>query len=268
MTSTDQTPVPVYRDLLDLTGRNLVVLGAGQGMGRQTSHALAQSGARVVCVDIDDKLAHEIAEEVGGVPWVGDVTKSADAARLVDEATAVLGGPLHGFVDIIGLAEWVDALDIDEDMWDRQFDICLRHAYLVSRNIGRHMVDTGTPGTMVFIASVNGITASRRHGAYGAAKAGLISWVKTLGHELGPHNIRVNAVAPGSIITPRLMAAGAPKPSKEKSAPLSPLGRNGLPFNIASAALFLSSELSAFMTGQTIVVDGGVSIMDPYAGLT
>lgn len=267
MTSTDQSPVPQYRDLLDLTGRNLVVLGAGQGMGRQTSHALAQSGARVVCVDLDAKLAHEIAEEVGGVPWVGDVTKSADAARLVGEATAVLDGPLHGFVDIIGLAEWIDSLDIDEDMWGRQFDVNLRQAYLVSRNIGRHMIATGTPGTMVFVASVNGITASRRHGAYGAAKAGLISWVKTLGHELGPHDIRVNAVAPGSIITPRLMAAGAQKPSG-KSAALSPLGRNGLPFNIASAALFLSSEMSSFMTGQTVVVDGGVSIMDPYAGLS
>ncbi len=267
MTSTDQTPVPQYRDLLDLTGRNLVVLGAGQGMGRQSSHALAQSGARVVCVDLDAKLAHEIAEEVGGVPWVGDVTKSRDVARLVAESTAVLGGPLSGFVDIIGLAEWTDSLDIDEDMWDRQFDVNLRQAYLVSRAVGRHMIETGTPGTMVFVASVNGITASRRHGAYGAAKAGLISWVKTLGQELGPHGIRVNAVAPGSIITPRLMAVGTQKPSGA-SAALSPLGRNGLPFNIASAALFLSTELSSFMTGQTVVVDGGVSVLDPYAGLS
>ncbi|MFC5751419.1 SDR family NAD(P)-dependent oxidoreductase [Actinomadura rugatobispora] len=267
MTSTDQSPVPGYQELLRLDDRNLVVVGAGQGMGRQTSHALAQCGARVVCVDIDETRAREIAEEVGGVPWTGDVTKASEVARLVEEGSAALGGPLGGFVDIIGMAEWVGALDTEEETWDAQFDINLRHAYLLSRHIGRHMVDTGTQGTMVFIASVHGLTASVRHGAYGAAKAGLISWVRTLGDELGGHGIRVNAIAPGSILTPRLMAAYQDESARERSATLAPLKKNGLPFNIASAALFLTSELSAFMTGQTIVVDGGVTIKDPYLAL-
>ncbi|MBA4863591.1 SDR family oxidoreductase [Streptomyces sp. PSKA54] len=267
MTSTDQSPVPAYQELLRLDGRNLVVVGAGQGMGRQTSHALAQCGARVVCVDIDKTLAHEIAEEVNGVAWTGDVTKDSEVARLVEETTAALGAPLGGFVDIVGLAEWVGALELEEKTWDSQFDICLRHAYLLSRHIGRHMVDTGTPGTMVFIASVHGLTASVRHGAYGAAKAGLISWVRTLGNELGAHGIRVNAVAPGSIITPRLAAAHKDETRQERTASLVPLGRMGLPFNIASAALFLTSELSAYMTGQTVVVDGGVTIKDPFPSL-
>lgn len=266
MTSTDQSPVPAYQELLHLDGRNLVVVGAGQGMGRQTSHALAQCGARVVCVDIDDTLAHEIAEEVGGVAWTGDVTKSSEVARLVAEAASALGGPLGGFVDIVGIAKWAGALEMDEDTWDSQFDICLRHAYLLGQHIGQHMVDTGTQGTMVFIASVHGLTASVRHGAYGAAKAALISWVRTLGAELGPDGIRVNAVAPGAILTPRVSAA-LDDDGKQRSAALAPLGKNGLPLNIASAALFLTSELSAFMTGQTIVVDGGVTIKDPYPGL-
>ncbi|QFG20182.1 SDR family NAD(P)-dependent oxidoreductase [Actinomadura sp. WMMB 499] len=267
MTSTDQSPVPRYEDLLRLDGRNLVVVGAGQGMGRQASHALAQCGARVVCADIDAERAHEIAAEVGGVPWVGDVTRADDVVRLVEEAAAAVGGPLGGFVDIVGLAEWVGALDLDERTWDAQFDICLRHAYLLGRHVGRHMVDTGTRGTMVFVASVNGLTASVRHGAYGAAKAGLISWVRTLGEELGPHGVRVNAVAPGSILTPRLMAAFPDGAESDRPTVPVPLGRNGRPFNIASAALFLTSGLSEFMTGQTIVVDGGVSIKDPYVSL-
>ncbi|MEV5828207.1 SDR family oxidoreductase [Spirillospora sp. NPDC052242] len=267
MTSTDPSPVPDYRQLLRLDGRNLVVVGAGQGMGRQTSHALAQCGARVVCADIDPARAREIADEVGGVPWAGDVTRADEVVRLVEEAAAAVGGPLGGFVDIVGLAEWVGALDMDERTWDAQFDICLRHAYLLGRHVGRHMVDTGVPGTMVFIASVHGMTASVRHGAYGAAKAGLISWVRTLGEELGPEGIRVNAIAPGSILTPRLMAVWPEQSASERPAVRVPLGRNGLPFNIASAALFLTSALSEYMTGQTIVVDGGVTIKDPYIAL-
>ncbi|MEW2355713.1 SDR family oxidoreductase [Spirillospora sp. NPDC029432] len=264
MTSTDQSPVPGYQELLRLDGRTIVVVGAGQGMGRQTSHALAQCGARVVCVDIDAARAKEIAEEVGGVPWVGDVTRGDEVVRLVEEATAAVGGPLGGFVDIVGLAEWVEAIDMDERTWDAQFDICLRHAYLLGRHIGRHMVDTGTPGTMVFVASVHGMTASVRHGAYGAAKAGLISWVRTLGEELGPHGIRVNAVAPGSILTPRILAANPEEATRERPTIPVPLQKNGRPLDIASAALFLSGGLSDFITGQTIAVDGGASIKDPY----
>ncbi|GGV41441.1 oxidoreductase [Actinomadura cremea] len=267
MTTTDRSPVPEYQRLLRLDGRNLVVVGAGQGMGRQASHALAQCGARVLCADIDAERAREIAAEVDGVPWVGDVTRADEVVRLVEEGSAAVGGPLGGFVDIVGLAEWVGALEMEESTWDAQFDICLRHAYLLGRHVGRHMVDTGTRGTMVFIASVHGLTASVRHGAYGAAKAGLISWVRTLGEELGPHGVRVNAVAPGSILTPRLMAAYPDRSAGERPAVPTPLGKNGRPFNIASAALFLTSGLSEFMTGQTIVVDGGVTIKDPYIAL-
>ncbi|MEB8336163.1 SDR family NAD(P)-dependent oxidoreductase [Streptomyces endophyticus] len=264
MTATDPSPVPRYPDLLRLDRRNLVVVGAGQGMGRQTSHALAQCGAHVVCVDIDKTRAEEIADEVGGVPWCGDVTREREVERLVAESTAALGGPLSGFVDIVGLAEWVGALDMTEDTWDAQFDICLRHAYLLGRHIGRHLVDSGTQGTMVFIASVHGLTASVRHGAYGAAKAGLISWVRTLGDELGGHGIRVNAIAPGAILTPRLMAANPGETRRNTTSDLIPLGRMGLPMDIASAALFLSCGLSGYVTGQTVVVDGGVTIKDPF----
>lgn len=262
MTVLDQIPVPAYQELLRLDGRNLVVAGAGQGMGRQCSHAFAQCGARVVCADIDHDRAREIAKEIDGVPWTGDLTKGSDAARLVEEAPAAVGGPLSGFVDIIGLAEWYPALDMAEETWDAQFDINLRHAYLLGRHLGKHMVATGTPGTMVFIASIHGLTASVQHGAYGAAKAGLISWVRTLGNELGGHGIRANAIAPGAITTPRL--AGAPESAIQRTAELAPLGRMGRTSDIASAALFLSSDLSSFVTGQTLLVDGGVAIKDPY----
>lgn len=202
MTAKDSSPIPDYAARLSLRGRNLIVLGAGQGMGRQSAHAFAQCGAKVMCVDVDAELAHEIAAEVGGFPFVGDITREAEVARLVAEAVAGFGGPIHGFVDIVGIAQWTELIDMEEAAWDAQFDICLRHAYLVSKHVGRHMIEAGTQGSMVFIASVHGLTASVRHAAYGAAKAGLISLVRSLAHELGRHGIRVNAIAPGSILTP------------------------------------------------------------------
>ncbi|WP_418059357.1 SDR family NAD(P)-dependent oxidoreductase [Pimelobacter simplex] len=262
----DPDQVPHYPDLLRLDGRTLVVVGAGQGIGRQTSHALAQAGARVVCADLDAARADQVAAEVGGIAWTGDVTREDEVARLVAEAAAAAGGPLSGLVDIVGQAAWSPVLELDEPTWDAQLDLCLRHAYLLSTHLGRHLVDTGTPGTMVFIASVHGLTASVRHGAYGAAKAGLVSWVKTLASELGEQAIRANAIAPGSVLTPRILASGTAD-LRARAAALAPLRRNGLPADIAAAALVLSSDLSAFVTGQTIAVDGGITIADPYASL-
>jgi len=246
-----------------LDGRNLIVVGAGQGMGRQSSHALAQCGAKVMCVDIDEQFAKEIADEVGGIPFCGDMTRTDDVKRLVEQATSSFGGPIHGFVDIVGIAQWAMLTEMDESIWDAQFDICLRHAFLLSKYVGRHMIDTGTRGTMVFIASVHGLTASVRHAAYGAAKAALISLVRSLADEMGGQGIRANAIAPGAILTPRIEST-IDEGRKQQAARRAPLNRMGVPADIASVVLFLCSELSSFLTGQTLVVDGGVVIADPF----
>jgi NAD(P)-dependent dehydrogenase (short-subunit alcohol dehydrogenase family) len=263
MTTADNTPVPDYLNRIRLDGRSYVVVGAGQGMGRQTCHALTQAGAaRLVCVDIDDQRAKEIADEVGiGVPWTGDVTKREDVARLAVDASDILGR-IHGFVDIVGMAAWAAVLDLDDQTWDWEFDICLRHAYLLSQELGRRMVDTGG-GTMVFIASVSGLTSAPNHAAYGAAKAGLMAWVQSLAVELGPRQIRANAVAPGTILTPRMDAAFDDERRRVNAATV-PLGRMGQPADIAGAVLFLTSDLSGFISGRTVVVDGAVDAKFPY----
>lgn len=257
----DHSPVPAYPNLLRLDGKGFMVIGAGQGMGRQTAHALASVGAKVVCADIVDALAVQVADEVGGIPWVGDVTRRDAVERLVADAERGLGR-IDGFVDIVGMARWAGVLDIDDETWNFEFDICLRHAYLVSQIAGRRMRDTGG-GSMVFIASVSGISAAPNHAAYGAAKAGLMAWVKSLAVELGPHKIRANAIAPGSILTPRIRARLSPE-RIEAGAAMTPLRRPGLPPDIASVALFLSSDLASFVTGQTLIVDGGVTAKFPY----
>ncbi|MER3452152.1 MAG: short-chain dehydrogenase [Acidimicrobiia bacterium] len=261
MTRTDDSPVPDYPGLLRLDGRNAVVLGAGQGIGRQAAHALASVGARVFCVDKDPGLASDVAREVDGIAWSGDATDRADVARLFADAVAELGR-LDALVDIIGMARYAGLLELGDEDWYWHHDVVLRHAFLAVQYGGRAMAEGGG-GAMVFVASVSGITSAPRHAAYGAFKAGLMSLVRSAAVELGPRRIRVNAVAPGVVWTPRVSAyLGAE--GRRRNEQNTPLRRIAMPADIAAAILFLVSDLSAYVTGQTLVVDGGVGAKFPY----
>jgi len=266
MTRSDDSPVPDYLGMLRMDGRGVVVIGAGQGIGRQATHALAQAGAKVCCVDLDPDLAHDIAAEVGGAAWVGNATVRADAERLFAEAPGLLAGldasGFGGIVDIVGMAQYRSLLDMDDDLWDWHHDIVLRHAYLAVSVGGRALRDAGG-GVMVFVASASGLTAAPRHAAYGAAKAGLIGLVRSAAVELGPLGIRVNAVAPGIVWTPRVSGYLGDK-GKAINAANSPLDRVALPQDIAASIVFLASDLSAYVNGQVLSVDGGVGVKFPY----
>jgi len=261
MTRTDDTPVPHYEGLLRLDGRRFVVIGAGQGIGRQASHALASVGARLVTVDVDGDLAGDIADEVGAEPFVGDATDRSDVERLFAHADARLGG-VDGVVDIIGMARYATLTEMSDEEWDWHFDIVLRHAFLAMQHGGRALAASGG-GAMVFVASVSGITSAPRHGAYGAAKAGLMSLVRTGAVELGPSHVRVNAVAPGVVWTPRV-SAFLGEDGRTRNVDNTPLRRVAQPADIAAAILFLASDLAGYITGQTLVVDGGVGAKFPY----
>ena len=261
MTTADDSPVPDYPQLLRLDGRRFVVVGAGQGIGRQAVHALASVGARVVCVDVDADRAGEVAAEVGGYAVVGDATRRADAERVFDEAAGALGG-LDGVVDIVGMARYATLLDVDDEEWDWHFDVVLRHAYLAAQLGGRRLT-AGAGGVMAFVASVSGLTSAPRHAAYGAAKAGLMALVRSAAVELGPSGVRVNAVAPGVVWTPRVSAVLGEE-GRARNEANTPLRRVAQPADIASALLFLCSDLSSYVSGQTIVVDGGVAAKFPY----
>ncbi len=149
--------------------KGYIVIGAGQGMGRQTAHALSQVGAKVLCMDIEASRAEQVADEVDGEAFVGDATQREDIEQLASTAEDLLPG-IDGFVDIIGMARWGGVLDINDEDWDWQFNMVLRHAYLASQILGRKMVAAGNGGTMVFIASVSALTAAPNHAAYGAGK--------------------------------------------------------------------------------------------------
>ena len=213
------------------------------------------------CIDSVPELADEIAKEVEGVAHVADARDRASVEQAVSTAASALGR-LDGLVDIVGMAKYVQLLETTDEDFDWTFGMVLRHAFLFSQAAGRLMAGTGG-GSMVFVASVSGISSAPRHAAYGAAKAALMSWVRTLAVELGPQGIRANAVAPGMVWTPRISKFVGEK-GKKLNEENTPLGRVAVPTDIASAILFLCSGLASYVTGQTLVVDGGVGSKFPY----
>jgi NAD(P)-dependent dehydrogenase (short-subunit alcohol dehydrogenase family) len=259
----DTAPVPDYRGLLDLTGREYLVIGAGQGMGRQVCHALAQAGAsRILCADVVTERAERVAGEIGvGVPWTADVSTAAGVGELVAATKAELTR-LDGFVDIVGQASWAAIPDLTDEVWDNDFAMCLQHARRLSQGL-LDMLVSGGGASVVFISSVSGMYGAPEHAAYGAAKAALLSWVQSLAVELGPQGVRSNSVAPGTVLTPRMNDFWTPR-KKQATAANAPLGRLGATPDIAGAVLYLISDLSSFVTGRTIVVDGGVGAKFPY----
>lgn len=250
-------PVPDYLSQLRLDGRGFVVLGAGQGIGEQTAHALAQAGARVFCVDRDEALANRIAQAVGGRGCAADVTRREDMQRLFDEARQAFGR-VHGVVDIIGVAGIRKLADTDDDAWDAQFDIVLRHAYLALQ-IGGAMMAADGGGCLTFVGSMSGNLAVSNQTAYGVSKAALHHLVRCAGVEYAPQRVRVNAVAPGYVRTPRLDVR-LDEAAWQAIGRTIPLGRAASPAEIAGPLLFLSSDLGAHLTGVVLPVDGGVGV--------
>lgn len=256
----DTSAVPDYTQMARLDGRGFIVAGGGQGMGRQAAHALAQHGARVVVLDYSEELAQAVAAEVDGIPYTADVRRAGDVAGAVETAVRELGR-LHGVVDVIGMARWAALVDMPEEDWDWCHDMVLRHAYHFAKYAGRAIADGGG-GSMVFVASVDGVSSAPFHAAYGAAKAGLISLVRTAAVELKPHEVRVNVIAPGGVATPRLLAAqGLDSPEAIADGSLGKLARTE---DIAAALLFMSCDMSRHITGQYLAVDGGDLVKSPY----
>jgi 3-oxoacyl-[acyl-carrier protein] reductase len=247
---------------LGLTGKRALVAGAGQGIGRATVLALAAAGARVACVDFDADRAEAVAKEVDGLPLVVDARRRDDVERAVAETVHAFDG-LDVCVDIIGEARWGRLLEFTDEDWDASFDLVLRHVFYLGQAAGKVMVEQGG-GSFVAIASVSGLRSAPGHGPYGAAKAGLMALVRTLAVELAGAGVRVNAVAPGAVLTPRVLAQTTDE-RRAESAKAIPLGRQAQPEEIANAVLFLASDLASYITGQTLVVDGGATAQFPLS---
>lgn len=247
-------------DFFALTGKKALIIGGGQGMGESSALFLARAGCDVALVDLVAERADAVGEKIAAlgrhaITIVGNVLDDAQIPGIVAEAEAKLGG-LDVLVSIVGAAAWGSLLDTTAAVFDQQMQLNLRYFFLVARQVAESLVRRAQPGAIVGIASVDGQRAAPMRGIYGAAKAGLISLVQTMAVEWATHNIRVNAIAPGHIVTPRLY--DTPQRAELYAASLLPMRQRGTPDDIGRAALFLASDMARYITGTTMDVDGGL----------
>lgn len=241
-----------------LDGRGFALLGAGGGgIGEATARAFAAAGARLLCVDRDIDQARAVAVATGGTAHAADVTARADLAETFARAEALFGADFAGVVDIVGMAAMGEIASFDDAAVARQFDIVFGHA-LKTVQLAAPMLARAGGGSIGFVGSVSGIAAIPNQPIYGMAKAALHHLVRYAGQEFGPQGVRVNAVAPGFVETPRLKAA-LPAPLWDEVARTNPLRRPARPEDVAHALLFLASDLAAYVNGAILPLDGGVT---------
>ncbi len=242
-----------------LDGRRFVVLGGGRGMGRHAVHSLAQLGAEVVVVDNEQGRVDAVVAEVGDAAR-GSVTDVTSDSQMAELAAGV--GVIDGVIDVIGLARYGSLLEVSDETWSWEHDVVLRHAWLAVRHFGPLLV-ARKEGSLTFVSSVSGISSSPQHGAYGVFKAALISLVRTAAVELGGAGVRVNAVAPGFVLTPRIGEV-LDDAQLQQAVRVGTLPWVSEPRDIAAALTFLASGLARTITGQTLVIDAGATTAYPY----
>jgi len=248
------------KELMGLAGKRILIVGGGQGNGEATAHVLASLGSDLAILDLEQERADHVCQEVAKihgvktVPLVADVLDEAQLIAAIDKAETDLG-PLDGMVCIIGMAAFAQITDMTTEIWDIDHQRNLRYFFIAGRELATRVFARGGEANICALASIDGIRASALHASYGAAKAGLIHLAKSMATEWSARGIRVNIVAPGPIITPRIPMGD---PSDEgKMAGHLPMPRRGTVQDIAKAVTFFMSDLSSYVTGQTLAVDGG-----------
>lgn len=256
--------------LASLAGRTAVVTGGAHGIGRAIAQRFAEAGAEVVIGDVDVEGARTAAsaiEETYGRRCVGaevDVASARSVSDLADTAVRELGG-VRIWVNNAGIYPVARVFDLTEEQWDRVVDVNLKGAFLGGREAARRMVDAGEGGVIINLSSVSGYDAATVGGSdYVAAKHGVIGLTKAQAVELGPYGIRALAIAPGSTDTPgvreSLRTFAATDAADFLAHQVKPLGRDGVPDDVARVALFCASDLSILMTGSTLPVEGGTLV--------
>lgn len=243
---------------MKLKDKIAVVTGGGSGIGAAIALEFVKEGAKVMVVGrtlgklqkIVEQIKEARGEATSAIYTVADVSQRKDVDRIVSTALQKLGG-IDILVNNAGIAPIKPFLDITEDEWDQIMDINLKGSFLCSQAVAKSMLERER-GNIINIASISGFNPVSQTGPYCISKAGVIMLTRVMAMELAPYKINVNAIAPGTIDTPIIHGI-----DHEKMVKLIPWGRLGSPIDIAKAALFLASDDSEFITGTTIIVDGG-----------
>jgi NAD(P)-dependent dehydrogenase (short-subunit alcohol dehydrogenase family) len=246
--------------LLSLEGKVAMVTGGASGIGRGVSLRLAEMGAFVAVLDIDEAKGKATVEDMGGgVFFKCDVRSAADCRNAV-ESVIRAKSKIDILCNCAGIAIRKDIVELSEDEWDCALDITLKSVYLLSREVVPHMNRRGG-GSIINIGSGWSLKGGPRAASYCAAKGGVVNLTRAMAIDHGKENIRVNCVCPGDVATPMLLSEcaqlGENKEAFLREAANRPLARIGTPEDVANAVLFLAGPMSSWITGATFVVDGG-----------
>jgi len=258
-------------ELFNLTGKGAVVTGGARGIGQGIALRLAEAGAGVTVTDIDIDGASDTARQIqakGGKAQAvsADACNVNDALR-VARITVEVFGSIDILVNNAGIFPFSPALDTSEGTWDKTLDTNLKGVFFYSQAAAREMIKAGRGGKIINISSIDGLHPAVELAHYSASKGGVIMLTKALALELAPHNILVNAIAPGNITTPGTrivmnssLSSGrlTKKQMKEFFEAHVPLRRMGDPDDVAKVVLFLASSAADYVTGSLILVDGGL----------
>ena len=248
------------RRLFDLRGRVAIVTGGGAGIGRAVAHGYAQFGASVAVLDRDEGTASTVADEIQAAglearPFAADVTDLAGLERTVDAIAAAFGG-----IDICfasaggGLRRGIFEMSTED--WHRVVELNLAGTWNTAKAVGRHLAVRGG-GKFTAVASIHGHVGDPDQSAYAPAKAGIVALIRVLALEWALANIQVNCVSPAHIKTQRVQSILDDPVEYARLRGRSPVGRFGEPWELVGPAVFLASDASSFVTGHSLLVDGG-----------
>ncbi|WP_102143359.1 SDR family NAD(P)-dependent oxidoreductase [Mycobacterium hubeiense] len=259
-------------DLLRLDDRIVVVSGAGGGgIGTTTTELAATAGATVVAVsrsqdNLDQHVGPLIDKGLSIVTVAADASTDEGIAAVIDKVRRT-DGELYGLVNIAGGADpstWMPSTRVTRADWRELFTHNLETAFFMSQAVAAELRAQGNPGSIVSLSSISGMNTAPFHIAYGTAKAAVVAMTRTMAVELAVDNIRVNAVAPGVTETAASATYVDDDPARDRQAIA--MGRRGRPAEQAGPILFLLSDLSSYITGQTLLVDGGLNLKWSHLG--
>ncbi len=242
-----------------LNGKTAIVTGAASGIGRATARLFAKQGASVFLVDCRKEILRQVSDEIvafGGrsMGMTADLGQMKEVERMIDMAEETWGAPDVVFSNAASYSLGT-AADISEQQWDSTLAVCLKATWMIGRKVLPAMVLKGS-GSFIITSSVQAIRGYRGHAAYQASKGGLDALTRSMAADFAPA-VRVNSILPGAIVTG--LWDGVSEEERAQIALQCPLRRNAAPEEVASVALFLASGMSSYITGQAIVVDGGLS---------